>query len=514
MALLTLKHTPTGATTSPVAILENGGLLLHDYAVYRSPAGVAWHYYTDPFFFLNKALKLNDLPRPDITTINGKRIFFTHIDGDGFINPTYFDRGMMSGESIYKEILTRYPEIPFTVSVITSEIDPKYKGSADSHAMARRLFLLPNVEAATHTFSHPLIWDRTIIPDYTVDSYGREVRIKTFSNNALLSWRLPGYSFSPEAETIGSIHTINTQLLPEGKTARLVLWSGNTRPNETTLKVTSENGLLNMNGGDSRFDPTRPSYLGVSPFYRKLGNYYQIYSANANENLYTDLWSKQFGAFKNVIQTFENTESPKRVSAMNAYYHFYSGERRSSLQALHVIYNYALKSDAFMVYASRYVQTVNGFISTKIDRISPSKWRVWDTGELRTIRFDSTMNVDLPASTGVIGFTHINDALYVHLDASDIHTIALTDAAPQSTYLISANHDVSIIKNKPNMLEFRASNLGEMVGEWGGFLPNKNYSVRWTGNVNGTLVSRSDAFGRVAYRVPATGNVDVRIQTL
>jgi polysaccharide biosynthesis protein PelA len=370
--LLVLQHSPTGATSNPIAILPLGGIVLDDTDVYQHPNSPLKQFYFNPFFFLNEALGLQDTPRPDVTTINGMRLFYSHIDGDGIGSPTYYDRALFSGEAIYKDVLLKYPMLPMTVSVISATIDPTFRGSKDMVALSQKIFKLPNVELASHTFSHPLIWDRKLVPENAADGYKQEVQLKTFNNDALLPWRMSNYSYSPEAEIQGSISYINRVLAPEGKRCELIFWSGNCFPNEQALAVAEVGDILNINGGDSRFDGDFPSYLGLSSFYRKVGPYYQIHSSNANENIYTELWSSQFGGYQNVIETFKNTDSPRRVSAMNVYYHFYSGERKAALTAVQKVIDFALNSDIFPVYAKRYIQTVHGFISTRISRLSES----------------------------------------------------------------------------------------------------------------------------------------------
>ena len=65
--------------------------------------------------------------------------------------------------------------------------------------------------------------------------------------------------FSMEQELQGSIDIIK-ELVPEGKEVKLIQWSGDTSPTEKTLNRVREAGLLNINGGDSRYDNEYPSY--------------------------------------------------------------------------------------------------------------------------------------------------------------------------------------------------------------------------------------------------------------
>ena len=71
--------------TTPVAVTARGGVALTPFALYSNlalnPPHYAW--VVEPFKFLAESLGLKGLPRPDVTTINGRRVYTSHIDGDG-----------------------------------------------------------------------------------------------------------------------------------------------------------------------------------------------------------------------------------------------------------------------------------------------------------------------------------------------------------------------------------------------------------------------------------------------
>ena len=119
-------------------------------------------WYLNPFHFLRTVLGEENEPKPDVTTMNGRRIFYSHIDGDGWNNLTeikkYKKDNMISAEVIYRDVLLPYPDIPVSVGVITSEMDLACNGLQASERVARRILALPHVEPASHTHSHPLFW--------------------------------------------------------------------------------------------------------------------------------------------------------------------------------------------------------------------------------------------------------------------------------------------------------------------------------------------------------------------
>ena len=479
---LQMRMKSTGARSDAVVLTPNGGLALEGYVRYWDPGTHKRQWRLNPFAFLSKALGVEDTPRPDCTTLNGARIYYSHIDGDGLVNLSLIDRKSLSGEIIYEQILKAHPALPFTVSVIVAEVEKATRGSDTSIELARRIFRLPNVEAASHTYSHPLIWNTDLVSVQYTSEYIEEIKELVYNGQALLPWNIPGYRFSSEKETIRSCRFITENLLPPDKDCRLLLWSGNCLPDEKSLAACAKGGLLNMNGGDSRFDAEYPSYITVAPLYRRIGPYYQIHSSNSNENTYTGLWTGPYGGFRNVIQTFENTESPRRVLPINVYYHFYSGERQASLFALEKVYDWVLtrKEEIFPVFSSRYIEVVQGFISTRIERLGRRSWRLSDNGACQTIRFDHcALYPDLEQSTGILGFRHYQNSLYIFLDEAQECVLSLKHMPPTHIYLARATADVRDLRfREDGGLRFRSAALDEANYTWSNLSPETDFAVQ------------------------------------
>src|SRR5207302_1296173 len=141
----------------------------------------------------------------------------------------------------------------------------------------------------------------------------------------------------------GAIRYMEERLLPPGKRVRLFQWSGSTRVTEEAIAVLDRLGVPNINGGDTMRDREWPSYTHVAPLMRQVGRRWQTYTSASNENLYTHLWTGPFYGFRHVIETYENTERPRRVAPVNVYYHYYSGERVASLAALQYVHEWVLR---------------------------------------------------------------------------------------------------------------------------------------------------------------------------
>src|SRR5262249_8557513 len=121
----------------------------------------------DPFRFFRLAFATDDLPKPDTTTIVGRRIYYSQIDGDGWLNVTTIEerdpgtgtrRHRRSIDLLIDRAIIPYPDLPVTVAPIAADLDPAWCGDDEAQAAARRAFALQQVEVGSHTYSHPLDW--------------------------------------------------------------------------------------------------------------------------------------------------------------------------------------------------------------------------------------------------------------------------------------------------------------------------------------------------------------------
>jgi hypothetical protein len=339
--------------------------------------------------------------------------------------------------------LTKFP-IPTTVSIVAGEIlDPSINIDRKKE-IARSIFALPHVEPASHGYAHYTSWKEGT------------VSLKDVT----------GYTPSLEGEISESIQFIKTEILPPGRGVDLFLWSGDCRPPEAALAMTEELKLYQMNGGDSRWDAAFPSVSYISPLVRWVGGRRQVLAPGCNENLYTDGWSGPFFGYRNVIQTFKNTGHPRRLRPMNIYYHFFSGERTSSLQALKSVYEWALARDPVALFATEYVTIVKDFFSATLHRTSPGAWKILNYGMCRTIRWDQErVYPDLKQCRRVMGFTRESNTLYVHLDSGQEALIVLSEHPPQEPYLHASDPVVEELSLDRSAFSFRirANAAGEII---------------------------------------------------
>jgi len=381
-----------------------GGMAWGPYVLWREGApAYRRKWYIDPFVFFTRAFDLGSLPKPDPTTLNGRRIAFSHVDGDAFSGNTDVMEHAICADVIRERIFKKIP-FPITVSVIVSEIDPDARGNEQLVAKAREIFSLPNVEPASHSYSHPYYWD----PDYdnSLEKYPSQYGFK-----------IPGYEFDAAMEIDYSVQYISRNLAPPEKPCRVFLWSGNCVPLAEHIKRCDDLGILNMNGGDTLLDAIDNSYTSVSPLYVKVGEHVQYFTGQANENILTNLWTGPYYGFKKIIDTMARTGAPRRIKPIDIYYHFYSGQYPASLKALEGVYDWVLARPIAPMFASDYIRIVQSWQGCRLS--GDPAWRRWTVenyGDCLTLRFDAKADaLDLENCENVLGYIEDDHGFFVHL---------------------------------------------------------------------------------------------------
>lgn len=434
----------------------NGGFVAPFFAVEVDPPSNIRRWLINPFEFFRLAFATDDLPKPDTTTLAGRRMYYSHVDGDGWrsISEVKIDGEPASAARVLLErVVERFPELPVTIAPIAAELDPDWIDDPDARRIARAFFELPHVEAGSHTYSHPFRW--SFFKDYDPKVEQEIVRRNGTGHDIhagyagladqqeaagldeaqldIGKYSLPRAFFTEpfdlDLEIAGSLDQIAEV---GGKKVEVVQWSGDTSPFEGALAATREAGVPNINGGDTRFDSDYRSYGFVAPISVPVGDERQIYASMSNENTYTDLWTGRFFSYRHVLETIRNTELPIRVKPINLYYHSYSAEKIASTNALLQAHEAMRGRQIAPVTTSHFARIASGFYTTRLIPMGPRRWRVEDRGALQTLRFDRATDtaVDFAASSGVIGARPVHGNLYVALDPEvAVPVVALTDRA-------------------------------------------------------------------------------------
>ncbi len=466
---VSLKARPKSLSTV-VGVGPRGGFALDGYMRWQEPTDFLKQWYLNPFEFLRICLDLKGMPALTPNTLNGKRLAFAHIDGDGFAGYTEIDKQKVCGEIIMERIFARY-DFPNSASVIAGEIDPAVKGSINNVALAKTMFRMDNVETSSHSYTHPFAWDAKM----------RES--KEYADKFVIGqYEVPGYTFDARYEIVGSCEYISENLAPMNKPCNVLFWSGLCDPGEKQVAIADKAGILNMNGGDTVFDARRNSYFGVSPLYRALGKRNQIYTGQANENILTNLWSGPYFGFRNIVETMERTGTPRRIMPIDIYYHFYSGEKFASLKALEDVYEWVLSQDTARVFASAYIKMVNGSLAGKLEKISPDNFVFRDYADCLSVRLAGMDRIpDLAQCKNVLGYDIQPEGIFVHLRPGTVRAelVLTTDKGVNNgfAYLKNGSGWVRNFARTANGIRFDFDCFSKGRFELGGLEPNRQYKL-------------------------------------
>lgn len=448
--LLSVRRRDRPEADSPaIAITRTGGFALYGFIYWQDPISFKKQWYLDPFTFLERALRLQGVPAPTPTTLNGSRVAYSHIDADGFSGVSRIDPGRTCGEVMNDEVLTQ-TDFPVTVSLIQGEVDPRYAKTDRHEALARKIFRIPWIEPGSHAFSHPYFWNSE--DEKTAARYREELGYSQFGVD------IPGYTtFDRVREITGSARYVST-LAPEDKPCRVFQWSGACDPTAKDLAEADRAGLLNINGGDTVLDQEHNSLFTVAPICIEKGGHFQYFTGQANENILTNLWTGPFFGYRNIIETMKRTESPRRLAPLNVYFHFYSAEYPSSLKAVQDVFAWVLDQDVAPVHTSHYLMMARGFTTAKIHRLGKNTFRISDYGRCTTLRLPhgGAFWPDLQASSGVIGYRETRQGLFIHLNP-DKHEarLVLTDSPSSSPFLEQATGTLENIQISSQQITFR-----------------------------------------------------------
>lgn len=409
----------------------------------------------DPFAFLEKALKLPRIPMPDITSENGRRLWFSHIDGDALPSWAELPGKQLGAEVIEDRILKKY-KYPHTISVVEGEMT-SIPATADRRARMRstmkRIFRMPTVELASHSYSHPYDWEE----------------VKKGFQPGRYNLPIKGYEYSAEREVSGSVRFINEQLAPANKKVEVFLWSGEAVANVEAIAETYRIGIANLNGGNTTISKAKNTLTAVSPNAIITDKYVQPLAPIMNENIYTNNWLGPFDGFRRVIETLELTDSPRRLKPVNIYYHFYAGTKAASIRSMEEVYKWADMQETFPLYASEYARKVPGFRNAGVARYLDGSWKVSRLGSVRSLRvLDQQSWPVLQGSKGVVGARSLHDGVYIHTDGNDELIFRTSNRRPWLPYLTSSNAAVENWDNTGPSLKFRLRGHVPVVLDIGG----------------------------------------------
>jgi hypothetical protein len=525
-----------------VATSARGGYAQAGFELYEDPSlgRVAW--LVDPFAFFAQALGGARWPIPDLTTVSGRRIFFSHVDSDG-LNNVVVEPGKSAtlvARIFLSEIVEKFPDLPVTFALTPGDLDPDIGGNKTPEQVVREIWARPNVEASVSSYTRPYHW--AFFENYDRDKELERVEELNKSRSpGLLS--LPAYlrpggleayvasgpefprnylrrSFDLGEETVVALQKAEA-LLPPGQRIRLYQWSGDAEPFERAIAATRQLGLLNINGGESRFDATYPSVAHVAPIARPIGRERQIYAIAASEHASSKSWRPVVSALKAAQMTAANTETPRRLAPYNIHYRLSTIGDSPARKFIDTLLTQARDERLIPVSTSDFVQMANDFFGVVIEPLDANRWAVTNRKALQTVRFDDAdgFSLDLARSEGVLGATRHGRSLYVALDGAYQRAIVAirqtTAQQPSGILLRDARWTVRDLSRSSDGMRFETHGFGPGDFVWEGLAP---------GTVEVTAARGEEVFwhervevgseGRLQFSIPADGPLSADVTVL
>lgn len=486
----------------------------------------------DPFAFFERvfARDRSPVPLPDVTTLGGRRMFFSTVMSEGWLalKParSFGEKPQLGSEILRDHLVAPFPDLPTTVAVLVADLDPSLGGplATTGAAVARGVFALPHVQIASTGRS--LIRDWGYFARY--DPQGEAETVKALRggpaevdiglvNAAVRSlggaFSLAGqtdpdrlataprhYSrdpFNVVLETTGALAEA-AALAPEGRVPSAFLWTGDARPFEGALTVVQDAGIAAMGGGGGRYNQFAPSVSLLSPFTAPVGSHLQVYNALSGDEAYTNYWTNPIYGFHAFAETLAWTEAPRRLKPFHLAFSARSAVDFGTRRAVEMLLQSARSGDFIPVTAADYVGIVQGFQTVRTLRDSPTAWHILDRGALQTVRFDraGAISLDVDASLGVLGARRSGDALYVALNPSvaiPLISVVQSDrasgivAAPGALALGDSRFAVTDLQQQTCTSRIAASGRGDGAMTWFG-TPDQAYSVRATPAADQTVI--------------------------
>jgi hypothetical protein len=323
--------------------------------------------------------------------------------------------------------------------------------------VAKDIFALPNVQLASHTYSHPFRWMKE-----------DEDRLRLLKAPLNLSLRPDADqgALTADREVKGSVDYVN-KLLPKGKRVELLLWSGNCRPGPDSLASVRASGVEAMNGGNTIISKRWHGNASIAPRTTMMGDELQIYAPAQNEMFYTDDWrSSSLGGFANVIETFKLTGSPRRLKPVDIYYHFYSGERGDAFSALLKVYNWAVNEPLHSITALDYVRSVKDAREAKISKTNERTWSINCQGSLQELRIPKDLGYPVVGNnSNILGWNDEGPWRYIHTNGGKLITLQLKDKPDAQASIAASTEPLTVIKQSPNeiSLSVKARRNGKLT---------------------------------------------------
>lgn len=390
----------------------------------------------------------HQLPAPDTTTREGRRVFYSHVDSTGFSTPSTLPGFPLCSEVLRDRILGRYL-LPVTVSVCEADTRAWLPGQQAGEAarlehVARSIYELPQIEAASNSLSRPSQWTAGI----DISSKLNE-RAKTARHDM-------------EREIAGSMSYIHRRLLPLGKSVNLMLWPANATPTEEALSYCRAMGVENL-----RATP------GMAPATR--------------------------GAADGSI----------RMEPLAVRCSFADARTEQGIASLEKTFDACASEPLNAVTAAAYAASLRDARHTRILRAGENHWIILNAGDCRTLRLPASAGVpEMMQCEGVSGYTVQQGQLYIHTMGRARTELVLTKSRPaQHIHLAECSTSVEFLELCSRRATFQVRDLRPVEVVMGGFEPRGQCAYLENGR---PYTANADANGFVHFEVSCRSTVSLQ----
>lgn len=449
----------------------------------------------NPFTFFKRAFAEENWPKPDVTTQNGLRIFFSHVDGLG-LSDVAIQQGqrLLIPDLFYDQIGLAYKDLPVSVALTVGDVDPLVGGQSALREKISRIWALPQIEPALNGYTQLYDWsffnrydrkrEEALLQGAPISGWvnlknvlrmGRdETDLETkkyVSNGRDLPREYMRFPFSREQEAEGALKVAES-LLPKDKRIKLYQWTGDARPDEAMIAATREIGLVNINGGGAQLKLSQPSITDISPFSIQVGNERQINSIGGLAAMPEENSGKALEQMRAFPYVMRRTEKPYRLTAYNLHYDLQLLGVSGGLQAVRNNLDKVTSGDYFPVFTSDYAGLVQDYFKAEIIRVGPLQWIIKNRGSVNTLRMDavSGLHLDLEESKGVLGASVINGQIYISLDSAVDKVILVARADKnklnEKVGLKTSGWKVTHLKRETCGWSYQAEGFGQGKFSW------------------------------------------------
>ena len=530
-----------GTATSTVAALSpGGGFVASGYEIKSEPGLGRSRWLIDPFRFFSAAYDLDNWPRPDTTTLDGRRLYFSHADADGLGELLGADAKVRLPSVFFNNVVKAYPDLPVTFSVTTGDLDPEIGGNPGLKKFVKEIWASPNVEPAIHSHTRPMQWSFFERYDRALEETHTAARGWTWWTDLLAFFGLAKPSsefdltryiardagaprsymlhpFSMEGEITAALAAAS-ELTPAATPIKLFTWTGDELPFEQALATLHRRGLLDINGGGSRFDSVYPSAGYVTPLSRPAGRERQTYAVASSD--FAGATANE--ALKAVQSTIEKTGLPRRLAPFSLRYHLSALQSKDVVRTLAHYFDEASAAAVHPVSTASYAAIVRDFFAVRIEREADGQFRLSNLGSMRTFRFDNAaaLSIDLAKSTGVLGQSRNNGSLYVAIDpAVTSALLVVSSSRPEPEISLTASRwNVRALKRADGEWSFAADGFGRGDFVWSNVPPGEfDIIARRAGKVAWSGVAATGLSGDLKLSVPISAieplQIEVRCRT-